>query len=544
MNRHPSRIAEKTASVFHRSFFVIFILLFFLSILAGYLCSAIVGELGTLELPWYRVILRYLLLLLSFGVIAAVLIHAYRLLNTDRFACLDRRRANTRLIFITVGLMLLVQLTCAYFLRMHPVTDVRSVEVYAKEIAVSGSLNCLNEDLTSDYYIVRYQNNLPYLFLVTGIYRLTYLLTGTLSRVPILILNTLALNASVLMTVLTARRLFGERKAIFTLLLCVLFTPYYTYAAYYYTDSFALPLVTGAVYTLVIALQSATRGKKLGFLLLSGLQCGVGFEIKATVAILLVAAALYCLLQYGIKRALKMIAPLLLGFAVVFASYSGVMRAIQPIDPAVSDSRQYPLTHWVMMGLGNDEEPLGGYSYADSVLTGEQETKAEKIALNLKEIRSRIAKMGVFGMIFHLGLKSVWSWMDGTYYISYYLRDFCQWTPLHSLVLYEGRYRFFYYAAASGLQLFLLLMMAYSALDACRKKRIDLTLFFRLAVIGLWLFLLIWETNSRYPFQFTPLYLMLAADGVSRYVERRSKSRFFFQKAFSLGRRCRPKGDG
>ena len=80
--------------------------------------------------------------------------------------------------------------------------------------------------------------------------------------------------------------------------------------------------------------------------------------------------------------------------------------------------------------------------------------------------------------------------------------------------------------------MFLMAMIAYSGLHSRRKRRVDPATFFRIAVFGMVLFFLIWETNARYPFNFTPLYMLLATEGICAFAKRMENSRL-------LGRFCK-----
>ena len=506
-------LSQKTANLFNRGFFVFYVGLFTITLIGGMIAVAVFGELGTeYPMPVPIVILRFAALILSFAVILFAFISLSRFLTGSPLADkLSIRKNNTRIIFLCVGIMLLIQLVFMFCLQMNPVTDVAIIDSYAQRIVSDNSFDCIDSDFNT-HYIVRYQNNLVYLLINTFIYRLT----GTTSHLPLTVLSTLSINAAVLMTVLTSRRVFGERKALFTLALCALFTPYYTYTAYFYTDSYSIPFVIGTVYAFVAAVQTKTRLKKLLLLLLSGALCFIGFKIKGSVIVLLPALLLYLIIKYGIKRAAKTGAAILLSFCVLFASFTAALKSSNIISEESSERYQFPPTHWVMMGL----KDFGAFNDPDSDFSKSLSSKTERQQENLKEIAKRISDKGVIGMAGHLGGKVVWTYMDGTYYIANYLSHYKHWTPLHEFVMYDGKFRFPFFACCFGYQMFLMSMIAYSGLYSRRKGKAGLTLLFRIAVFGMVVFFMIWETNARYPFNFTPLYMLTATEGTFGFSER------------------------
>ena len=516
-------ISRKAADVFNRGFFVFYIILFILTAVAGTVTAAVFGELGKeYPMPVFVVILRFTALILSFALIAAGFVALSRFLLSDRGKKFEERGLNTRLIFICAGIRLAVQLVFAFCLQIEPITDIANLDRYAKQIVTDNSFACLESDM-NNHYIIRYQNNIPVLLIYTLFYKITYSLTGTFSHIPLIVLNTLALNSAAVMTVLTARRIFGERKALLTLVICALFAPYYTYAPYFYTDSLSIPFTAGTVYAFVVAVQSEKRGKKLFFLLLSGALCFIGFKLKASVIILIIALLLYLPVKYGVKRALKIGGAWLLSFCVLFVSVTATTKLYPLISDEASDRYEFPPAHWIMMGL----KDLGAFNFEDSDFSQSFETKAERQEAEVNEIVKRASGKGFFGMVVHIGTKASWTYMDGTYYIANYLGHYRHKTALHSLVLYDGEFRFPFYVYSFGYQLFLMAMIAYSGLHARRKHSLDFTTLFRAAIFGMVLFFLIWETNARYPFNFTPLYMLLATEGVCGFAKRMEKSRIF-----------------
>lgn len=512
---------EKTANVFNRCFFGVFAVLSVIIILPGFIVTAFTGEVPTdAPIPIWMGILRYLLVLGAFAGVSALLVVCYNFLSSKTFDKTDNRRTNTAIIFMGVGLILAIQFVFMYLLRMNPITDVKIVEDYALKIAEENSFECIDSGFRG-YYLVKYQNNLAITLILSFLYKVSYLLTGEYSQMLILVVNTLAINISILMTVLIARRILGERNALYTLVLCALFAPFYSYTAYYYSDTLSLPFVTGTVYAFVVAVQGDRRIKKLALLILSGMLCFVGFKIKGSVIVFLPAVLIYLVLKNGIKRSLVQATAFVMGFVVLFASFSVYVKSSKIISQESSDRYQYPATHWVMMGL----KDLGAYNKEDSDFTASFTTKSEKSENNIDQIINRVSEKGIHGMVYHIGFKSAWTWMDGTYYVGYYLRDYKQHNILHEFILYDGQYRYLYFAVTSGFKLFMLIMMGYSALAAARKKKLDIMTFLRIAIIGIYLFLLMWEANSRYPFNFSPLYLIVATEGVSEFVKRLSQAK-------------------
>lgn len=58
-------------------------------------------------------------------------------------------------------------------------------------------------------------------------------------------------------------------------------------------------------------------------------------------------------------------------------------------------------------------------------------------------------------------------------------------------------------------------MMAVSAFGAMFRRRVDEHVVFRGVVFAIFVFLLIWETRSRYLYNFTPAFIILAVDGLA-----------------------------
>lgn len=425
------------------------------------------------------------------------------------------------IIFISVGIMFLLQLIAGYTLNINPVTDLEYVSRYAIDFGKTGNFDLIQKDFQNgSVYLIRYPNNLAITFILSAVYRLGFLITGKILPFSLVILNTFAINISVLLTVFVAKRLFGNGKAIFTLVLCLLFPPFYTYVPYYYTDSLSLPFCIGAIYLFICAIKSENKAKKYILLVVTGIVAFVGYKLKASVILILLVLIAYLLAKFKIKKFVCLLLALIVGFGSVFVAYTVTLNNSKIVTKEQSNSIEYPYTHWLMMGLKGN----GDYNKRDSLYTQSFSDKSSKQEANIRIIKERLEDFGPAGLCSHLINKSVWTWSDGTYFISHHIEDNkndkCF---LHSLVLNNGENNIYFYVYSGAFQLFLLIMICFSIIRGIITPKINFESVLRASIFAIFLFLLVWETRSRYLYNFTPIFILTAVDGFD----------FVFHKAIS-----------
>ncbi|MGN1432925.1 MAG: glycosyltransferase family 39 protein [Ruminococcus sp.] len=414
-------------------------------------------------------------------------------------------------IFASVGVLLVLQLLAGYFLQMNPVTDMQYIERYSRDFGATGNFDLIQKDCEKgSVYLIRYPNNLALVFLLSAVYRLCNLVLGYVPSIVPVIINAFAINISVLLTVFTARKIFGNRRAIFVLLLCFLFAPFYTYVPYYYTDSLSMPFCVGAIYLFIIALSSEKKIQKYVLLALSGVLVFLGYKLKGSLIIILAAVLIYVVLKMNIKQMLCIALAVIAGFGSVFAIYTAAFNSLGIVTEEQSDRYEYPYTHWVMMGL----KGLGHYNLKDSNYTNSFENKSEKQEANIEEIKNRIKNLGADGLTEHIFNKAVWTWEDGTYYISHHIKDSKRENILHSFVLTEGENHIYFFIYSNGFQLLLILLMLLSILKGCKDPDVNILTLFKGIIFAAFIFFLIWEARSRYLYNFTPLFILVAVDGL------------------------------
>lgn len=390
-------------------------------------------------------------------------------------------------------------------LRVYPGWDFGSVYQGAVELAESGSFS-----EQSQWYFTTYPNNVAVCLFLSGIFKIfgricSYITLGVL-------LNIFSLVLGLFFLFLLVRHLYGTQSAFFALLLCAMFAPFYMHAPIFYTDTFALPFVTGTFVSYQL------RKKDIRLLILTGVIIALGYKVKGSLGVILVALLIHIWLQKEkplelVKRSLMLLIPFLL-LVGVLTVLPGQMSLLKAED---REKNEFPVEHWIAMGLAGS----GGYNADVYWMTASVEGKEEKKAVDRAFIHEKLAEYGFSGMREHLKAKILVTWGDGVYFAPEKLkREPLQESPLHPWVLYDGAEYGKTYCYCNGVHLLLLLGILLSVCsnflgrDAVREA-----LAVQLAVFGLFLFLLIWETRSRYLVNFVPMFIFLGIDGTQRILQ-------------------------
>ncbi|MCH5299715.1 MAG: glycosyltransferase family 39 protein [Ruminococcus sp.] len=519
---------KKLARVLNRTFNIIFLIsfgcMFFTIIFMGYGNKN--NKYSEIERPW--IVLTFLLLLVIF---TAVYIFIQKYNSSTKYRRLKTTQNLTdrnikKIIFTVAGIMLVIQLIAGYLLEMTPVSDLKNLNKYALDFAQNGNFNLIQKDYQNNYaYLIRYPNNLALVFFLSFLYRLAYLNYGYVPMYIPIVVNALAINVSVLLTVFIARKIFGNRKALMVLILSFLFAPYYTYVSYYYTDSISMPFCVGAIYLFICAIKSDQRYKKYLMLVICGVLVFCGYKIKGSVILILAAAIIFLILKFKVKKTACLLLALIAGFGFVRTVYTTVYNSSEIITQKQSDKYEYPYTHWVMMGLKNN----GSYDKEDDAYTRKFPDKNAKQEANIDEIKNRLTNYGIVGLAKHIAYKSVWTWEDGTYYISNHIKNPIRENFLHSIVIDKNEYQPIFFVYSSGFQLFLIFMICMSVLKGCIKPEINFQTFLRGIVFAVFIFFIIWETRSRYLYNFTPIFILLAVDGLDFFTEKIKPLKYFWE---------------
>lgn len=366
-------------------------------------------------------------------------------------------------------------------------------------------------------YLTLYPNNKGGAFLLFIYYRLIALfgfpLTGDMPIYAGIVLNCLLINVSIFLLCVFFLRCGKKAPAIAGLVVSVGCLGLLLYTPVFYTDTLSL-LFPPILLNLFINLEKhSTRVARMADWIAVILVTVVGMSVKLTILFFLIAYSIYKLATAVKGRALCLTALRMAGVAVLVIVVNLATTAVYN-HYVVGDSQEEAISykHWIHMGM------MGNGGYNDSVWAIEGEVGIDEA------LRNQWASYTPNTYFRFLTNKNVFTWGDGLYFSNAKIVRY----PLHpdslvyrAFINEEGAARrtwIFYANICNGVQLFFIIC---SFIRMFRSEKWDLFCVLRIAFFGLFLFLMIWETRSRYLVNYIPVFVILAIDGIDYLSEKR-----------------------
>lgn len=385
------------------------------------------------------------------------------------------------------------------------------------------------------YYFSVHPNNLVLVFVYSVILKLNMLTGSPISNGTMLLalFQCFLISVSGVLFFKTAKRVVGSKLAWLGYFLYFILVGLSGWILIPYSDSTGLifPILLFYIYT---SLKGTENIKKKYFSVFLLVFLGyIGFQIKPMAVIVLIAIIVIEGLNFigqsirrkrvDIREAMKYITSGVLGMGIAFILVSA---AIKTMDFPVVTETVLGWQHHMMLGLNKDTN--GGYSQADfdystSFATSEEQHEAEYI-----EIKERLKDFGVIGYLEHFVKKSSrnffdasfgWGGIGENFYSEIFPeRDNKLCSVLRSLY-YDNtdetlyKYHWFFRQTLWYVVVFSMTFMSWNK-DVLDDKRKVLTL----SILGLMLYLQIFEAHPRYMFTFVPLYIIAAGSGVRNII--------------------------
>lgn len=388
-----------------------------------------------------------------------------------------------------------------------------------------GGRSFINLPMTEDQllYFLRYPNNQFFGIVYNTIF-------APFRTYSSLILATTAVAAvltslSVLGGSLLIKKISDAKMALLYNLVAFGFFPFYIYGAQLYTDTATLPFVIFGLLFMVYALKAEKTSKMMMWWVAACLVVFLGFSIKPTVFIPMIAVFCFLILNRKWKKLLIMLPIAALLFVGVQQGVKSVVSSDPAFSEAANDRYNLPMIHWITMSF----DPINRYGgFNPDVLAYSQsftdvESKKEGITQRLK---NNLREMSVFDILLQLWRKIMYTWFNGdlsSFFYTYrhsnpFVFRYFDWT---SFAPEEGNITgwLLLKAAQTLYWLAIVPLMWYEIFLGIFKKHKTEWFIVGLSMVGLTGFLLLWEANSRYLYNFAPVMLVLATMGLVDFIK-------------------------
>ncbi|WP_392887989.1 hypothetical protein [Eubacterium limosum] len=376
---------------------------------------------------------------------------------------------------------------------------------------------------------VIYPNNTLLFIAFTIFFKVLNFLNIQNTLFPLVLLNILMIDITIFITFYLSKKVIGNKLEYVTLIfagLLILFSPWITV---YYSDTLGMFFPIFIIFLYFKINHTMKNGKKYLFSSLLGLVALFGFLVKPTCIIVLIAISLVEIITRKKNWLNFFICTLLccsifVGINIVYkmvVEYSfGEYYTEEEVERLST-----PLTHFLMMGMQRQDfddrgSIYGAYFGEDVALTQKQPTQQKKVETNFEVIKIRLKKFGVLGYIKFLMDKTNWMFSDGTFYYGGEGAIFAE-PPVttdtlvsnffQSFMLRKSKFYNIYANILEGFWMMILILIAIPFGDKAKisdKNKIILVM--KTTIIGLLLFLLLFEGRSRYLINHLPIFFLLA----------------------------------
>ena len=203
----------------------------------------------------------------------------------------------------------------------------------------------------------------------------------------------------------------------------------------------------------------------------------------------------------------------------------------------ITEGQEFGMTHYLMMGLGDERD--GAFNQKDVEFSEKYDTNAQRNRANLVEAGERIKNYGFVGLVKHTVKKSLVNFNDGTFAWGNEGAFYGILFPIPNNPITNFMRSFYFGNASNGWwfdnisQLFWIVtlvgVVGNVALFGQSKEDFDkYSLVTYKAMIGIGMFVTLFESRARYLYTFIPFFVMMAVKGYCQWYQwnrKRKRSR-------------------
>lgn len=427
------------------------------------------------------------------------------------FRAMNRMKKRELIILSVIMAVIMLGIHGILLLSLDPYSssDAYNMQDMALYLAKTGVRQVTGDAPHAEYY--GYYSNNYFLTIVLSKYMKLMLALGIADMYkPLHFLGTASVLITTLFLYLTGVRVAGMKGGAGVLAFCVGNPLYYLMSFWLYSNTCSLPFTAGVVYFAVRLFYEKNRTDRIVSSVLLAVCAVVGYFIRATAVIPLIAF----ILCYGVevtagKRNIRQAAQNLAVLALVGTVLAyGMNTWNQSYFSQISD-QNIPVTHWIMMASHGN----GKYNKEDLNYTTSFETKEEKKEATLEKIKENYGSYtpGELKEFLHKKLLTSWCFADGGDLRSRISQD-RKYTRVYTWLVGDKAEVFRMYCYAFRLACLGLVMAGFWSL--IRKKEMSVyPVFYAVSLFGGICFYSFWEVKNTYGMPFVMFLLLLGAYG-------------------------------
>ena len=449
--------------------------------------------------------------------------HRHELNHTFHHFFKAGKKENRYLALVSL-LLLLVQVVLSYFIIFQASWDVASVWYGAHWVAMGDSDGIQQ---MSEYFSI-YPNNLLLTYFFSRILKLNIALGSPISNGGLLLswVQCLFIDMAGVLLYKCGKRFVSKRLCMAGYAVYVVLIGLSGWIVLPYSDGIGALFPVLLLYLYLRYREAVNLRDELIYIALIVIIAVIAFHIKPYTVIVLIAVILIqCVKLCGRiknfkefwKRALLKCVDATLICAVSMCLIKSMTHSM---GFEIDDQREMTVSHYLMMGA--NVETWGGFSDSDLAFGSELSNKSDREKAELSEFANRIQEMGVRGYVKLFLHKASQNFLDGTFgwgcTESFYSEIYPSRGESSSILRswYYGIGDLYQYNAVIRQFIWIVVLILSGSAAIGRRGYSENEKVLVLAVLGLMLYLQIFESHARYVFVFVPFFLILAAIGCDR----------------------------
>ena len=426
----------------------------------------------------------------------------------------------------------IVQVYVCYNAYFYTGWDVGTMLLPNADFLLDGNIGSMNID-----YFSNYPNNILLLILFAGIkkiHRLVGILDVSQGIMGILVVQCMISTLTGILLYKAVKEWLGTLWGILAWFFYLILVGSSGWLMIPYSDSMGLfvPILCFRFYQLMKHETDRTGRKAMWHhgrqWMVLGLLAYWGYQLKPQTLVIVIAICVVEILEWiktkNIQKFLVSCGCMTLIFSLSACLFSLMVRRT---GLEIRPEEKMGISHYVMMGLNTSFD--GGYDYDDVLFSSGFHTREERRKAQWEVIKERLRDFGILGLGEHLVKKTlfnygdgVFAWeMEGEFYKGIY-EPKNQWASPYLRNIIEGDGKANHLFETIKQAAWLTIIFFSTALICCRKHVDNRLLAVMLSLIGITLFLLLFEGRARYLYTYIPIYILAGIAGVSRFVHKLS----------------------